>query len=214
MTISRRSPRLARAVAAVVVAAAFQAGCRQDMHDAPKYEPLERSTFFADKRASRPLVEGTVARGQLREDSLLYTGRDGEAFSETFPFPVTLGVLQRGRERFDIYCSPCHSRAGDGLGMIVERGYKQPPSFHEDRLVASAPGYFVTVINNGFATMPSYALQVRPNDRWAIAAYIKALQSSRRTAASELTAEERLGLDKPPVEEAAADEHAKEAHGG
>lgn len=209
--------RLASVAVALVVAASASA-CRQDMHDAAKVEPLEKSAFFKDKRGSRQLVAGTIARGKLKEDTLLHTGKDGDALSETFPFPVTAGVVQRGRERFDIYCSPCHSRTGEGNGMIVQRGYKKPPSFHEDRLRAMAPGYFVSAITNGFGVMPSYALQVQAEDRWAIAAYIKALQLSRTASVSDLTADEKLRLEKgetePPAPEGDAHGHGKEAHGG
>jgi len=200
--------------------AAQASACRQDMHDAAKYEPLEISAFFKDQRAARPFVAGTIARGHLKEDKLLHTGRDGDALSETFPFPVTAGVLARGRERFNIYCSPCHARTGEGNGMIVQRGYKQPPSFHDERLRAMAPGYFFQVMTNGFVTMPSYALQVGAEDRWAIAAYIRALQLSRHASASDLTADEKTRLEKGETEPAAgsgsgaAPGHGKEAHGG
>ncbi len=200
--------------------AAQASACRQDMHDAAKYEPLEKSAFFKDHRASRAPVAGTVARGHLKEDKLLHTGRDGDALAETFPFPVTAGVLARGQERFDIYCSPCHARTGDGNGMIVQRGYKQPPSFHEERLRAMAPGYFFQAMTQGFATMPSYAAQIRAEDRWAIAAYVKALQLSRHVDASDLTAEEREMVEKGATKAAEASgsghapAHGKEAHGG
>ncbi len=198
-----------RALGLAAIVAMTATACRQDMHDAPKYEPLEKSAFFTDKRASRPLVEGTIARGNLKEDKLLHAGRDGDAISETFPFPVTEGVVARGRERFNIYCSPCHARTGEGTGMIVQRGYKKPPSFHEERLRVMPPGYFFQVMTNGYLTMPSYSLQVGPEDRWAIAAYVKALQLSRNVNASDLTADERA-----KVESGASDAPAKAAHGG
>lgn len=209
-TVSVNFGRLAAAGLAVVAAMTASA-CRQDMHDAAKYEPLEKSAFFKDHRASRQLVAGTIARGKLKEDKLLYTGKDGDAISETFPFPVTQGVVERGRERFNIYCSPCHARTGEGNGMIVQRGYKQPPNFHDERLRSMPPGYFVQVMTNGFVTMPSYALQVQPEDRWAIAAYVKALQLSRHVDASTLTADERAKLDNPEPEPAAGGEGE---HGG
>jgi len=218
--IARKGLVLSR-LGLVLLMAAAASGCRQDMHDAAKYEPLEISAFFKDQRASRPLVAGTIPRGHLKEDKLLYTGREGEALSETFPFPVTAGVLARGHERFDIYCSPCHARTGEGNGMIVQRGYKKPPSLHEDRLRAMAPGYFFQVMTNGFVTMPSYALQVGAEDRWAIAAYIKALQLSRHASVGDLSADERVRLEKGETEPAAgsgsgehAPGHGKEAHGG
>jgi cytochrome c553 len=208
LTSTHRPRRLATA-GLVAMLAMTAAACRQDMHDAPKLEPLEGSTFFADGRASRQLVANTIARGHLKEDKLLHTGRDGETLSETFPFPVTEGVVARGRERFNIYCSPCHARTGEGNGMIVQRGYKQPPSFHEERMRVMPAGYFFQVMTNGFATMPSYALQVSPEDRWAIAAYVKALQLSRNVAAADLTADERA-----KVESGASDAPAADSHGG
>ncbi|MFN2375678.1 MAG: cytochrome c [Candidatus Binatia bacterium] len=216
---SRRRRRAFGRAALALLLATSAAACRQDMHDAPKYEPLEASPFFKDKRASRSLPAGTIARGGLREDALLHTGRDESGLAETFPFPVTAGVLERGRERYNIYCSPCHARTGDGDGMIVQRGYKRPPSFHEERLRGMSAGYFVQVITNGFVSMPSYALQVKAEDRWAITAYIKALQLSRHTSAADLTSAERTRLEKgetePPAESGGAHGgHGKEAHGG
>jgi hypothetical protein len=203
--LKRRSGagRVAPRLAAALLLALSASACRQDMHDAPKYEPLEYSDFFKDHRASRQLIQGTIARGQLKEDKLLYTGHDGDALSETFPFPVTKGVLDRGQERFNIYCTPCHSRVGDGNGMVAQRGFKHPPSFHDDRLRSMPPGYFVSVMTNGFATMPSYALQVKAEDRWAIAAYIKALQLSHHASASDLTPEDKLKVDRGYVEASA-----------
>jgi mono/diheme cytochrome c family protein len=169
-------------------------GCRQDMHDQPKYQPLERSDFFKDGRASRPRVPGTVARGRRDDDALLVTGKSGTALSEVFPAPVTRAMLDRGHQRFDVYCSPCHDRAGTGRGMIVMRGYKQPMSFHIDRLRGMAPGYFFDVMTNGFGVMPSYAAQVPVADRWAIAAYIRALQLSQHATLADVPAEERTAL--------------------
>lgn len=216
-------------LALALVVCATATACRQDMHDAAKYEPLEKSAFFKDHRASRQLMPGTVARGKLKEDTLLFTGRDASGLSETFPFPVTEGVIARGQERFNIYCSPCHSRVGDGNGMIAQRGYKHPPTFHDDRMRAMAAGYFVNVITNGFATMPSYALQVGSEDRWAIAAYIKALQLSKHVSASDLSSEERVKVEKgetevgseagpgsghAPAHGGSEPAHGKEAHGG
>lgn len=210
-----------------LVLALTATACRQDMHDAAKYEPLEKSAFFEDQRASRQLVAGTIPRGHLQEDKLLYTGRDGDALSESFPFPVTAGVMKRGQERFNIYCSPCHARTGDGDGMIVQRGYKQPPSLHEERVRVMPAGYFFQVMTNGFATMPSYAAQIGPEDRWAIAAYVKALQASRQVQLSDLTAEEKKRLEADEAEPEAGSQHGgghgsagqhgqpdKETHGG
>jgi mono/diheme cytochrome c family protein len=191
-----RVPRGSRALALVLAAAAGLAGCRQDMHQAPRYDPLEASDFFADRRASRPLVPGTVARGQLRADHVYYTGKRGSEFVSEIPVPVTRALLERGRDRFDIYCSPCHSRLGDGNGMIVQRGLKRPSSFHEERLRNQPIGYFYDVMTNGFGAMQDYAAQVAPADRWAIAAYIRALQFSRRAPADLLSDADRARLDR------------------
>jgi mono/diheme cytochrome c family protein len=137
------------------------------------------SDFFEDGRSSRPPVPGTVARGQLRADTYFYTGMMGAQAGDQMPFPITEQVLQRGRERFNIYCTPCHSRTGDGNGMIVQRGYRRPPSFHIDRLRKAPLGHFFDVMTNGFGAMPDYAAQIAPQDRWAIIAYIRALQLSQ-----------------------------------
>lgn len=171
-------------------------GCRQDMHDQPKYEPYEVSTFFGDGQASRLPVPGTVARGLLRADSHLYrgVGADG-GFATTLPMELDRALVDRGRERYDIFCSPCHGRAGDGQGMIVQRGFKQPASFHEARLRDTPYGYFFDVMTNGFGEMSDYATQVPVTDRWAIAAYLKVLQSSHYTNIAELSAEERSQLE-------------------
>ena len=156
------------------------AGCRQDMHDQPRFKPLAESDFYADLRASRTPVEGTVARGQLHEDAYLYTGKMGNDFGDYMPFPVTEADLSRGQERFNIYCAPCHSRLGDGNGMIPQRGYRHPPTYHQDRLRKAPLGYFFDVMTNGFGAMPAYAEQIpEVKDRWRIAAYIRALQLSQ-----------------------------------
>ena len=153
--------------------------CRQDMHDQPRFKPLAKSDFYADLRSARPPVEGTVARGQLNEDTYFYTGKMGENPGDYMPFAVNQGVLQRGRERFDVYCTPCHSRLGDGNGMIVQRGFQRPPSYHTERLRKAPLGYFFMVMTEGFGAMPSYAEQISPRDRWCIVAYIRALQLSQ-----------------------------------
>lgn len=170
-------------------------GCRQDMHDQAKLEPLEASAFFEDGRASRPTLAGTVARGQLNADKVLHTGMGPEGFATEIPLTVNADFVRWGQTRFNIYCSPCHDRAGDGRGMIVERGYPEPTSFHEQRLRDAAPGYFFSAITNGFGVMPSYAMQVPVNDRWAIVAYIKSLQLSRTAQFSDLTEDERKKLE-------------------
>ena len=154
------------------------------MHDQPRYKPYARSDFFADKRAARPLVEDTVARGQLREDASFYTGKVGKELVDRLPMAVTEALVQRGRERYEIYCRPCHGLGGAGDGMVVSRGYRRPPSFHIDRLRQAKDGYVFDVITNGFGAMPDYAFQVRPEDRWAIVAYVRALQLTQSAAAA------------------------------
>lgn len=178
---------------------ALVGACRQDMHQAPRYDPLEHSDFFADQRASRQLVEGTVARGFLRDDERFWTGKVGGALVAEIPVPVTRALLVRGRERYDIYCSPCHARTGDGTGMVVSRGFKQPPSYHIDRLRAQPVGYFYDVITNGFGAMQDYSAQIAPKDRWAIVAYVRALQLSRHAPAAELSSGDRAKLAGGPA---------------
>jgi mono/diheme cytochrome c family protein len=165
--------------------------CRQDMHDQPKYVPLRESSFFGDVRSARPLVEGTVARGHLREDTLLYTGKVGKDDATLFPFAVDARVMARGRERFDIHCSPCHGRTGQGDGMVVRRGYRRPPSYHQDRLRDAPVGHFFDVITNGFGAMPDYASQIKAEDRWAIVAYVRALQLSEHASVTDIPPGER-----------------------
>ncbi len=177
-------------------------GCRQEMYDQPKYKPLGESRFFADRRASRPLPEGTVPRGWLRADRKLYEGKQGHDLAATLPVPLTAELLARGRERFNIFCSPCHDRTGGGHGMVVRRGYQPPPSFHIDRLRDAPVGHFFDVITNGLGAMPDYASQVEVSDRWAIAAYIKALQLSQHAPLSEVPGGQRGALDRqaaPPA---------------
>jgi mono/diheme cytochrome c family protein len=161
------------------------------MHDQPKYIPLRESAFFNDDRSARPLVEGTVARGHLRDDELLYTGKARGEDATMFPFTVTADVMARGQERFNIYCSPCHGRTGQGDGMVVRRGYRRPPSLHQDRLRNAPAGHFFDVITNGFGAMPDYAAQVRAEDRWAIVAYVRALQLSEHATVADVPAAER-----------------------
>ncbi|HZT77172.1 MAG TPA: cytochrome c [Vicinamibacterales bacterium] len=173
------------------------AACRQDMHDQPKYIPLRESTFFGDERSARPLVPGTVARGQLREDALLYTGKIGDKDADVFPFPIDARVMARGQERFNIYCSPCHGRTGQGDGMVVRRGYRRPPTFHQDRLRDAPVGHFFDVITAGFGAMPDYAAQIKVEDRWAIIAYVRALQLSEHATAADVPGDRRGDLEKP-----------------
>ncbi len=192
------SPWLLAAVAAI--AAFFAAGCRQEMYDQPKYKDLRRSDFFPDQRQARPLPDGTVARGSLREDSRIFTGRSGGALVTAFPLRVDAAMLARGRQRYDIFCSPCHDRTGDGQGMVVRRGYRAPPSFHIERLRDEPVGHFYDVITNGFGAMPDYASQIEVADRWAIVAYVRALQLSQNAPAASLPPEERSRLASAPAE--------------
>jgi len=171
------------------------AGCRQDMHDQPRYKPLAKSAFFEDDRSARPPVEGTVARGELREDEHLFTGKVDGAPAAEFPFPVTAEVLERGRQRFDIYCAPCHGALGRGDGAVVQRGFKKPPSLHTDLARIVPPGYHFDVITSGFGAMPDYAAQVPVRDRWAIVAYIRALQLSQHATLDDVPVEKRAQLD-------------------
>lgn len=198
--------------------------CRQDMHDGQKVEPLEASSVFADGRGSRDPLDGTIARGQLKLDTHLHAGKVSPPAPEpvavssaaasasaapvappppvsaalvtadVFPFPVTESVLNRGEQRFNVFCAPCHSRLGDGNGMIVQRGYKAPSSFHVDRLRSEKPGYFFDAISNGFGVMPSYAAQIPVNDRWSIVAYIRALQLSQNASVSDVPPDHRKDL--------------------
>lgn len=173
-------------------------GCelRQRMFDQPKYEPLERSTFFADGLSARQPVPGTVARGQLRLDTHLHLGTIEGELAETLPTSIELDyeLLKRGRERYDIFCAPCHDRTGRGNGMIVQRGLKQPPSMHEDRLREAPIGHFFDVMTNGFGVMYSYSSRIPEEDRWAIAAYIRALQFSQNAEFDQLPAEDQRQL--------------------
>jgi mono/diheme cytochrome c family protein len=188
--------------------AAASGACRQDMHDQPKYKPFRESELFADRRSARPLVAGTVARGSLREDTAYFTGKAGSDFVTEFPVKVTDELLARGQERFQIFCTPCHGRTGRGDGMIVQRGFKAPSSYHVDRLRAMPVGYFYDVITNGFGAMADYSAQVPPADRWAIAAYIRALQYSQYAPAADVPADKRELLEKSLAAAApAAEEH-------
>jgi len=192
------SPRLITwwlLLVAVTVAVVAGAACRQDMHDQPKYIPLRQSSFFADDLSARQPVAGTVPRGHLNEDPLLYTGRDRGTLGAVFPFPVDAAVMARGQERYNIYCSPCHGRTGMGDGMVVRRGYRRPPALDDARLMASPVGHFFDVISNGFGAMPDYAAQIPARDRWAIIAYIRALQLSAHATVADVPPAERARLE-------------------
>ena len=172
-------------------------GCRQDMHDQPKFTPLEESAFFEDGTSSRVPVEGTVARGQLRDDVHLYTGRSGTGAQDwvtALPFEITPELLDRGQERFDIFCSVCHDRLGTGNGMIVQRGFRRPPTYHQERLREAPVGYLFDVIPNGFGAMPDYGAQIGVEDRWLIVAYLRALQLSQNASPDDVPADQRSVL--------------------
>jgi hypothetical protein len=162
-----------------------------------RIKPMEPSPVFADNRSARTPVEGTVARGELRADEGLHTGVAGKMTLNALPFPLTRQVLQRGQERFNIFCSPCHDRLGTGEGMVVRRGLRRPPSYHIDRLREAPLGYFVDTMSKGFGAMPDYAVQIPPEDRWAIATYIRALQLSQNARLTDVPAAEREKLDAP-----------------
>ncbi|MGB7190359.1 MAG: cytochrome c [Acidobacteriaceae bacterium] len=185
MKITRKnSARLL--VLCAATALMFAAGCREDMQNEPKMIPQRGTTMFADGRSARPQVEHSVARGQLQEDQYFYTGLVNGKEQDAMPFPVTLQVLERGQERFNIYCTPCHSRVGNGDGMIVQRGYKPAGNLHDARRLAQPLSHYFYVMTNGYGAMPNYAAQVAPVDRWAIAAYIRALQLSENATVADV----------------------------
>lgn len=203
--ISRAIPRWLPALLALL------AGCsEQDMVVQPKYETYQESAFFADGMSARPLVAGTVARGQLRTDTAYYQGKTGEAYIDTIPIRVfdpkakadspedraeRRKILERGQQRYNIYCSPCHDRTGDGRGMIVLRGFSPPPTYHQPRLRDAPVGHFYHVITHGYGAMYSYGSRIPPDDRWAIVAYIRALQVSRSATLDDVPAPERPRLE-------------------
>lgn len=172
------------------------AGCRQDMHNQPRAKPQSKSGFFADGRTGRLPVEGTVARGHLREDDHRYRGKNADGtFATSFPIAIDAAVLARGRERYEIFCSPCHGRTGTGNGMVIQRGFKTAATSHHDQRLREAPvGYWFDVITNGFGVMFGYATQVPVNDRWAIVAYVRALQLSRNATEADVPEAQREAL--------------------
>jgi hypothetical protein len=173
-------------------------GCRQDMHDQPRYRPLQASALFPDGLSARPYVEGTVARGQLNDNVVFYTGKKGDQLVDTLPLPLTRALLDRGQERFNIYCSPCHGQTGEGNGMIVQRGFSHPPAYTSDRVRSQPLGHYFDVMTNGFGAMHSYASRVEPRDRWAIAAYIRVLQASRSATIEDVPPDRRGALLEAP----------------
>ncbi|HKI25979.1 MAG TPA: cytochrome c [Candidatus Sulfotelmatobacter sp.] len=180
-------------IAMIFVAIALTAACRIDMHVQPRQNPLARSDFYPDQTSARPPVEGTVARGDLRADTYFYTGKIGNNPGDVMPFPVTREVLEHGRERFNIFCAPCHSRLGDGNGFVPSRGFaRKPPSFHIARLQKAPLGYFFDVMTEGFGVMPDYASQIPPSDRWDIVAYVRALQLSQSATTADVPAGQKI----------------------
>ncbi|MGH9430452.1 MAG: c-type cytochrome [Terriglobia bacterium] len=177
-----------------VLLVVWLSACRDDMHTEPRYDPMAPSAFFADGRSERPLVPGTVARGHLRTDELLYTGQINGQLANVFPFPITRQDLERGRARYNIYCTPCHDYTGSGQGMVVHRGFPAPPSYHIQRLMQAPVGHFFDVMTNGYGTMYSYAGRVSVKDRWRIAAYIRTLQLSQAATLDDVPASERQKL--------------------
>ncbi len=161
----------------------FTSGCRQDMQDQPRYKPLAATNFFGDGRSARPAIDDTVARGQLHIDSARFTGKVNGKDIDFMPIQITKADVERGQQRFNIYCSPCHGQLGNGHGMIVSRGLRQPPSYLDPRLVDAPIGHFFDVMSNGYGSMYSYASRVAVDDRWRIAAYIRALQLSQNAPA-------------------------------
>ena len=189
---------LARRVASALGCAAILvsvAACRQDMHDQPHYGPLESSSFFADGSASRLPVPNTVARGHLRDDALLYGGMDGEEPAASFPFPVDERVMARGQDMYGAFCSHCHGQTGTGDGMVVLRGFTRPPALADPRLLDMPVGYLFNVITNGFGAMPEHGTQIQAEDRWAIIAYVRALQLSQSATIDDVPASERAQLE-------------------
>jgi mono/diheme cytochrome c family protein len=178
-----KGPALPLAAAAAI---ALLSGCRQDMHNQPKFVPQRSTTFFADGRSARPQVEHTVARNEVDEDDYFHTGLVNGKEQDALPFPATAQVLARGQERFNIYCTPCHSRVGNGAGMIVQRGYKPAGNFHDAKRLAEPLSHYFYVMTNGYGAMPDYSAQLPPEDRWAVAAYIRALQLSQNASSSDV----------------------------
>ncbi len=189
-----------------VLAACGLSACRQDMHNQPKYRPLRAASFFPDGASARPMVEGTVARGTLQEDEAFFTGKVANALIAELPMPVDEAVLNRGEERFNIFCAPCHDRAGTGKGMVVQRGFRAPTSFHIDRLRQAPAGHFFDVMTNGLGAMPDYRAQVSPRDRWAIVAYIRALQLSQHATPADIPGGDPTKL-KPAQQPAQGEKH-------
>ena len=186
-----------RGVMILCVALLLTGACRQKMANQPRYDPLEASDFFQDGMASRPRIAGTVARGELAHDAYYESGLVNGQPGDGFPFAVTNAVMDRGQERFNIYCAQCHGRVGDGNGMIPSRGFRRPPSFHTEALRSAKAGHFFDVMTNGFGSMPPYKTMIPAEDRWAIAAYIRALQASQNATMNDVPEADRARVDAP-----------------
>ena len=191
----------------MMLAMLFLAGCQQKMANQPRYDPLEASDFFPDGMAARPRLANTVARGELVTNPYLETGKIGGQEGDGFPFEVTAQVMNRGHERFNIYCSQCHGRVGDGNGMIPARGFRRPPSFHTESLRTAKTGHIFDVITNGFGSMPPYRTMIPAADRWAIIAYIRALQASQSGSMNDVPATQRAALASGKLSPAPAAQH-------
>jgi len=183
-------PRLVALLAIVLTT-----GCRSEMIDQPRYEPMEPSSFFEDGLSARPLVAGTIPRGWDREDEHLYYGRVEGQLAKTFPFPLQRADLKRGRDLYNTFCLPCHGATGDGQGMIVRRGFPEPPSFHSDRLRDIPVGHYFDVMTRGYGAMYSYAYRIKPRDRWKVAGYIRALQRSQYASFESLPEADRQAVE-------------------
>ncbi|HET7435975.1 MAG TPA: cytochrome c [Thermoanaerobaculia bacterium] len=199
-----------RSMAGALALLLLTAACRQKMANQPRYDPLEPSDFFADGMSARPRIAGTVARGDISSNPFLDSGKINGAVADGFPFPVTREVIERGHTRFDIYCTPCHGRLGDGNGMIPSRGYRRPPSFHTLTLRTAPTGHFFDVMTNGFGSMPQYGTIIAAKDRWAIVSYIRALQLSQNATVNDVPAGDRARLDQPAEEQVAPAAHEGE----
>ena len=191
-----RKPLAGRWTLAALALLILCAGCRLDMHVQPRYNPYDPSDFFGDGQSARLPVAGTFPRGEMTSgpQELLFTGKVNGQISDVFPYAVTQEMVERGRQRYNVFCSPCHGYSGDGDGMIVQRGFRHPPSFHEDRMATASAGHYFDVISNGFGVMYPYGYRVPPRDRWAIIAYIRALQLSRKVQIGDLPEAEQAKL--------------------
>jgi mono/diheme cytochrome c family protein len=212
--MSKAQMRRSLASIAALVMLSAATGCRQDMHDAPRYDPLEGSSALPGGASAQPLVEGTVARDHLAADELLETGKLNGQVADVFPFTITRADLDRGQERFNIYCAPCHGRRGDGDGMVVQRGYRQAASYHNDRLRQASAGYLYDVVANGFGAMPDYRAQITVEDRWRVVAYVRALQLSHHATTADVPAPEmnKLNAPEPPAAPTGGAEGAAGGH--